>query len=246
VGGEKKMRPKIGFTSLRTEDSRSVYKLFDDNYARAIVQAGGIPLVLPSFVEEVSSLLDSVDGLLIPGGLDIHSRRFGEELHPTVKLHEERDDFEMAAVHEAVKRDIPVLAICRGAQILNVALGGSLWQDLPGQAKEYMKAYGMPPQEHWHDPAGEPAHGILIKKASMLFKIQGSEALQVNTHHHQALKAIPSGLAVTATAPDGVVEAVELPGKRFVLGVQWHPECLFQKYPEHFKPFSAFVDACRI
>jgi putative glutamine amidotransferase len=237
------MKPKIGFTSLRTEDARSVYKLFDDNYARAIVQAGGIPLVLPSFVEEVSTLLDSVDGLLIPGGLDIHSRRFGEVLHPTVKLHEERDDFEMAVVQEAVKRDIPVLAICRGAQILNVALGGSLWQDLPGQAKEYMKAYGMPPQEHWHDPASEPAHSILIKKASTLFKIQGSESLQVNTHHHQALKAIASGIVVTATAPDGVVEAVELPGKRFVLGLQWHPECLFKEYPEHFKPFKTFVEA---
>jgi putative glutamine amidotransferase len=197
-------------------------------------------------LEEVSSLLNSVDGLLIPGGLDIHSRRFGEELHPTVKLHEERDDFEMAAVQEAVKRDIPVLAICRGAQILNVALGGSLWQDLPGQAGEYTKLNGGPPQEHWHDPASEPAHGIMIKKTSTLFKIQGSETLQVNTHHHQALKAIASGLAVTATAPDGVVEAVELPGKRFVLGLQWHPECLFQQYPEHFKPFKAFVEACRV
>jgi putative glutamine amidotransferase len=238
------MKSKIGFTSLRTEDARSVYKLFDDNYARAIVQAGGIPLVLPSFVEEVSTLLDSVDGLLIPGGLDIHSRHFGEELHPTVKLQEERDEFEMAVVQEAVKRDIPVLAICRGAQILNVALGGSLWQDLPGQAKEYMKAYGMPPQEHWHDPASEPAHGIVIKKASKLFKIQGSEALQVNTHHHQALKAVAKGLVVSATAPDGVVEAVELTGKRFVVGLQWHPECLFQKYPEQFKPFKTFVEAC--
>jgi putative glutamine amidotransferase len=237
------MRPKIGFTSLRTEDSRSVYKLFDDNYARAIAQAGGIPLVLPSFVEEVSSLLDTVDGLLIPGGLDIHSRRFGEDLHPTVKLHEERDDFEMAVVQEAVKRDIPVLAICRGAQILNVALGGSLWQDLPGQAGEYLKLNGMPPQEHWHDPASEPAHGIMIKKNSALFKIQGSETLQVNTHHHQALKAIAKGLVVTATATDGVVEAVELPGMRFVLGVQWHPECLFREHPEHFKPFKAFVEA---
>jgi putative glutamine amidotransferase len=238
------MKPKIGFTSLRTEDERSVYKLFDDNYARAIVQAGGIPLVLPSFVEEVSSLLDGVDGLLLPGGLDIHSRHFGEELHPTVKVQEERDAFEMALIREALKRDMPLLAICRGAQILNVTLGGSLWQDLPGQAEEYMKAYGMPPQTHWVDPPSEPAHPVRLERESRLHRIQGSEVLQVNTHHHQALKAIGKGLVVSAKAPDGIVEAVELPGKRFVVGVQWHPECLFQKYPEHFKPFKAFVEAC--
>lgn len=239
------MKPRIGFTVLRTEDSRSVYKLFDDNYARATVQAGGIPLVLPSFMDDIPSLLDSVDGLLIPGGLDIHSRHFGEELHPTVKLQEERDAFEMAAIQEALNRDMPILAICRGIQILNVLLGGSLWQDLPGQVEEYTKANGLPPLEHWHDPASETAHGVVIKRDSRLHQIQGAETLQVNTHHHQALKAIGSGLTVAATAPDGVVEAVELPGKRFVLGIQWHPECLFKQYPEHFKPFKALVEACQ-
>jgi putative glutamine amidotransferase len=238
-----KTRPKIGFTSLRTEDSRSVYKLFDDNYARAIVRAGGLPLVLPSFLDDIPSVLESVDGLLIPGGLDIHSKHFKEELHPKVELHEERDAFEMALLRAALKKNMPVLAICRGAQILNVALGGSLWQDLPGQAEQYMKAHGLPPLNHWHDPASEPAHPVKIERKSLLYRVQGATTLQVNTHHHQALKAIGKGLAVTATAPDGVVEAVELSGKGFVLGVQWHPECLFQQYPEHFKPFKAFVEA---
>lgn len=230
---------------MRTEDSRSVYKLFDDNYSRAVIQAGGLPLLLPAIPEEVGTLLNSVDGLLVPGGLDIHSRHFGEELHPTVNLHEERDAFEMAAIQEALNRDMPLLAICRGAQLLNVVLGGSLWQDLPGQVQEYEQTQGKVPLNHWHDPATEPAHSVSIQRESRLKDIQGVETLQVNTHHHQALKAIGRGLVVTATAPDGVVEGVELPDKRFVVGIQWHPECLFKQYPEHARPFKALVQACQ-
>lgn len=231
-------RPLIGITIGYNPKDPEIFWLRDD-YVRAVETAGGLPLVLaPGFPGDAAELLDRVDGLVLTGGADVGPQLYGEPTHPTViQVLPARDAFELALTHEALERDLPILAICRGHQVLNVATGGTLIQDIPSQLEGTVD----------HDPEGErwhPAHGVRILPGTRLREILGKDDVAVNSFHHQAVKDVGEGLVVSALSEeDGVVEGLERPASRFVLGVQWHPEAFWDR-PETFQPlFEALVRA---
>jgi putative glutamine amidotransferase len=195
------------------------------DYVRSVELAGGIPVVLaPSGAALHPALLSRLDGLLLTGGGDVSPALYGEPVHPAVKKSSaERDEFELKLVREALGRDLPVLAICRGLQVLNVALGGTLVQDLPSLVGTSVS----------HDDLARPrtglAHAVRIVPGTRLHAALGRQDAEVNSFHHQAASALGHGLVATAFAPDGVVEGIELPAARFAVGVQWHPEAFWRE-----------------
>ena len=212
------------------------------DYCRAIEQAGGTPVMLsPTSSRAVTSRIsDHLDGLVLSGGnFDIHPAYYGET--PTKEIGEikaERTQFELRLTHLAIKRNLPLLGICGGAQAINVALGGTLYQDIATQLPEAMEH-----QQSRKKYTG--GHRVQIRAGTRLGTIVKRQTLVVNTTHHQAIKSLGRGLIVNATAEDGVVEGIESPRHAFVVGVQWHPEALAPKFPQQRKIISAFVDACR-
>lgn len=241
-------RPVIGITPSPSTDTfpHGTFERYAlaKTYARAVEQAGGLPLVLVPVRDAISQVMQLVDGLLLSGGGDIRPSRYGdEEVHPeTYGIDDERDEFELALVRAALERDLPVLCICRGIQVLNVALGGTLIQDIGdqhGRAIEHR-------QQRCGIAASEPSHEVEVVAGSLLHEVYGAGRVAVNSFHHQAVKALGRGLSVIGRAPDGIVEAVELRGHRFVLGVQWHPEMMFAEHEEHCAPFQALVEAARV
>lgn len=208
----------------------------------AVQEAGGIAVVLPPTddAESIERLLDTLDGFLFTGGRDVDPAHYGEAvLNDTVVVSPERDAFELPLIRAAVDRDMPVLAVCRGCQVLGVALGGSLWQDVPTQLSD--------PQVHWQKaPRDHTTHSVTLKPETLLHRVLNvgdTLDLEVNTFHHQAIKKVPPTLVPTAYAPDGCLEGVEAPSKRFVVGVQWHPEFLAPGYEVHRRLFEALVAA---
>ena len=181
-----------------------------------------------------------LDHTILPAKDKVGSARFFAEIFGlTVKPEPDRDAFEIPLLRGAIARDLPVLAVCRGCQVLNVALGGTLWQDLPAQRPE-----GLPHRQE--GPRSAVTHAVRIEPQSLLARVVGDErTLLTNTFHHQAARDVAPGLAVSATAPDGTVEALEAPRSRFVLGVQWHPEDLVPARAAHRRLFRALVDAAR-
>ena len=233
-------RPLIGITIGYSSQDREIFSLRDD-YVRAVEKAGGLPLVLaPGTAEDAPSLLDHLDGLLLTGGADVDPELYGEAPHESVsRVIPERDALEIALCREALRRDMPLLAICRGQQVLNVATGGTLVQDLPSQWKGAVN----------HDPEVErwsPAHDVRILPGTRLREILGEERVAVNSFHHQAVKEPGRGAVVSAYSEgDDVVEAIEVPGRRLAVGVQWHPEAFWDK-DGRFQPlFEALVRASR-
>ena len=233
--------PLIGITA-DSEDpggySRYPWYAIRQNYCSAVREAGGVPLVLPhepSLVERYAGLLD---GLLVSGGaFDVDPALFGEaSRHPTVVLKEERTDFEIGITRAMLKADKPILGICGGQQLLAVALGGSLIQHIPDEVNEAL-AHEQP------NPRHEAGHNVAIRGGSMLHQITGEVLIPVNSAHHQAVKDVPNNVVVDAVAPDGVIEGIEDPTRKFCIGVQWHPE--FHISPADVRLFKAFVDACR-
>lgn len=210
------------------------------DYAQCIIAAGGQPVVLPP-VAAPEDLLNSVDALLLTGGGDVAPSRYGAtNLHPeTYGISDLRDEFEIALIHAALERHLPLLAICRGLQILNVALGGTLLQhipdDRPGSLEHRQQLLGI--------PSGDTAHPVVVHPGSLLARIVGEGILQVNSYHHQAVDKVAPNAVVSAVAPDGIVEAFELPQYDFVLAVQWHPERLCAHHPPHRALFTALVQA---
>ena len=210
-------------------------------YMTEILESGGLPLLLPPTTEEedLSQLIAMTDGLLLTGGQDVDPARYGEEKLPECGEPQDwRDAMEQLAVTVALKMNKPVFAICRGIQALNVALGGSLYQDIPTQyGREIIHSMEKPTNRHWHNVdlvEGSPIHELLQQKT-----------IGVNSCHHQGIRRLGDGLEVMATAPDGIIEAVYLPDMPFVWGVQWHPELFYGADPNHRKLFEAFVEACR-
>ena len=233
-------RPVIGVTIGYSSENREIFALRDD-YVRAVEKAGGLALVLaPGTADDAPVLLDHLDGLLTTGGADIDPGLYGETPHETVtRVIPERDALELALSREALRRDLPLLAICRGHQVLNVAIGGTLVQDLPSQWKGAIN----------HDPDVErwsPAHDVRILPGTRLREILGRERVAVNSFHHQAVKEPGQGAVVSAYSEgDDVVEAIEIPGHRLALGVQWHPESFWDKDGSFQPLFEALVKACR-
>ena len=207
------------------------------SYLKAIQAAGGLPVVIPPLpAAAIGPMLDGLDGLCLSGGPDIHPSAYGREPHPALgPTWRELDDAELALAREADRREMPILAICRGAQALNVARGGTLFQHVPERFGEQV--------EHRQEGIGpQPSHRIEIKPGSALASAVGATSIEVNSFHHQAPDEIGAGLEPVAWAPDGLVEALEDRGQRFVLGVQWHAEALFER-DEDARLFRAFVGA---
>jgi gamma-glutamyl-gamma-aminobutyrate hydrolase PuuD len=227
--------PRIGATTYREPTRRGDWDELSDvlpaSYAQAIGEAGGVAMLLPPApIRHAASALDGVDGLLLSGGADVDPDRYGAEPDThTGAPRTDRDAWELALLDEALARDLPVLAVCRGMQVLNVALGGDLIQHLPDEVGTEL-----------HRPAvGEHGrHHVDVAPDSRLARIVGTRA-EIATYHHQGVRALGKGLAACGWADDGIVEAVELAERSWVLGVQWHPEA----YQSHAL-FAAFVAAC--
>jgi putative glutamine amidotransferase len=213
------------------------------DYVESIRRAGGEPRVLDPLKDDPAQVTGEVDGVLMTGGVDIDPARYGEERHETVTAVEpERDVFEFALLLAAREAHLPLFGICRGLQVMNVALGGSLIQDIAAQMA------GILP----HTVPAPPfalAHEVWVSKSSRLWtlmqeKMVDADTFSVNSRHHQAIKRLAPGFEVTATAPDGVIEAIECPNATFCLGVQWHPENFWRT--GEFRPlFEGFIEACR-
>ncbi|PKM83449.1 MAG: peptidase C26 [Firmicutes bacterium HGW-Firmicutes-14] len=233
------MKPLIGVTcSYDLKDSRF---FIPEAYINAIIRAGGIPLVLPGSgkTRGVRPYFNAVRGLILSGGGDIDPSFFNKEPVPALgEITPERDRFEIMMIKTALKKNIPVLGICRGCQVLNVACGGSLIQHIPSVIRKPLKHSQSAPR--WY-----PTHRITIDKSSLFHRIAGENTIMVNSFHHQSICEPAPGFRVSARSSDGVIEAVEHPGYRFVLGIQWHPECMVEKDSVSRRIFSAFIEAVK-
>jgi putative glutamine amidotransferase len=216
-----------------------------EDYRQSILHVGGEPRIVDSSMA-VDAALSGVDGLLLTGGDDVAPLIYGEQPHATITDAEPgRDEFEIGLVKAARERGVPIFAICRGVQVLNVACGGTLVQDIPSQVKGAL-AHDLPVPPH---QSYSLAHEIWLEKDSLLSnlmreRLSDTDACEVNSRHHQAVKDLAPGFLVSATAPDGVIEAIEDPAKRFCLGVQWHPENFFRT--GEFRPlFEGFLEAAQ-
>lgn len=184
------------------------------DYVRAVLRAGGVPLLVPPG-GDVEATLNAVDGLVFSGGSDLDPELYGEQAHPeTTGVIRERDDFELTLMRAALARDVPLLAICRGSQVLNIALGGDLEQHVPDRIGTNV---------HKEVPGVFAEHDVAVVPETRLASLLGDRH-DVKSHHHQGFGKLGDGLRATASAPDGTVEALEDPARRFTLGVLWHPE----------------------
>ncbi len=230
-------KPLIGIAcSFNSKESQYAMGV---TYVESVKKAGGIPVLL-TFVNgaDVGELLDHLDGLLLSGGPDMDPSFFGEEPHPRLgAISPERDAFEAEICREALKREIPILGICRGCQLVNIIAGGTIVQDIPSQVSGAIKHGQDAPR--WH-----ASHSARLRPGTKLAAIIGEETIRVNSYHHQSVKEIAPNWVVSAVAPDGVVEAIEDPSHRFRIGIQWHPEC-FYEYTTFDNVFKTFIEACR-
>jgi len=211
-------------------------------YIRAIEELGGVPLVLPLHADRATRrrLLRQIDGLLLTGsGPDLPPSLYGErQRYPFDIVSERRANFELDMVHLSQQADVPLLGICGGMQTMNVACGGSLFQDIASQVSTSHEH-----RQHTH--ATNLSHTVAIEPGSLLRRIVRSVSMRVNSSHHQSVKTVAPSLVASALAPDGIVEAIESPAHRFFLGIQWHPEFLFDRHPLHRRLFEAFLRAAR-
>ena len=231
------MKPRIGVITRYNDKDRKY--LSNSSYVQAVADNGGIAVQLPLVdIDDVERLMECVDGLLLTGGPDVSTLLYGEE--PCVKMGaacQHNDLMEMALMRAAMAEGKPVLGICRGIQVINETLGGTLYQDIPSQ---------LPAAEMHHQSSArdEVTHSVSVTPGTYAYKVFGAEKIYVNTFHHQAIKDLGEGLTITARAKDGIVEAVEN-ADGSVFGVQWHPEELYRLYPEHRAIFTTFIDRCR-
>lgn len=213
-------------------------------YINAIVRAGGVPIIVVRPDEEaLAELLKFVDGIFLAGGHDVDPKEYGEERKAyTCDVDQDRDRIELALVRHAQEKNIPFFGVCRGLQVMNIALGGTLYQDV------FMEMPEAITHDLHADTGGKPfprsmlGHEIVLNENSQLAEIVGIEKFEVNSLHHQGIKKLASMLSAAGTAPDGLIEAIEMTDHPFFLGVQWHPEELDNDISE--KLFGAFIDAC--
>ena len=213
-------------------------------YVRSVALAGGAPVLIPPDLGERAwrAIYERVDGLLFAGGVDVAPARYDELPHPNLgAVDEALDVVELTLARWALADRRPVLAICRGIQLINVAAGGSLYQDLSSQLPAALPHACHPPQY----PRDYHAHTVRTEPHSRLAAALGSLQLSVNSRHHQAVKRVAPGFRIVARAPDGVIEGIEHVDAPFIVGVQWHPESMAEDDPHMMGLFEAFVDACR-
>lgn len=224
-------RPLIGVTTQTLHAIESIPAgipeswVMNQRYFRAVTALGGAPVMIPLFAADpatVRAIYDRLDGLLIPGGVDMDPATYGEELLPEVGRRDaDRDTVELQLTRWAIADGLPVLGLCRGAQVINVASGGTLWQDIPSQLPTELRHDCYPTKGFARTHL---AHPVAVTPGTRLHAALGGDVVRVNSMHHQAVKALGEGLVVSAVAPDGVVEAVEGTGEGYLVGVQWHPE----------------------
>ena len=236
------MRPLIGIPCrplIRAETGKPIYAN-NRAYVHAVESAGGLPVLIPMIkdLNILTALLSRLDGILLSGGIDVHPSHYGEEVHPlTQEVDIELDEFEITLASWAIQQDIPVLGVCRGMQLINVVLGGTLYQDIDNQYPDSIA------HSQRHLPITHLAHHIIVEPGSRMEKILGAGEVWVNSHHHQAIKDPGKGVRITGRAPDGVPELLEVPDCRFVMAVQSHPEEIYSIEPAFKRLFSAFVQA---
>jgi putative glutamine amidotransferase len=237
------IKPLIGIAaSTRTDpETGNIYNAAYAPNVKAVERAGGLPLLIPCYVndETLRAIYETLDGVLLPGGGDVEPHLYNETLHPKANSFDpDRDRIELLLTRWAVDDNRPLFGICRGHQVINVALGGTLYQDIPSQFED--------PLEHTQYPGlarKERSHPVQIEADSHLARILGTTNVPVNSLHHQSVKDVAPALVVTAHAGDGIVEAAEIPNNRFALTVQWHPEDLAPDDPMMQKLFDEFVKA---
>ncbi len=242
-------QPLIGITTYKSDSETSphypLHSLHPLFYSQGVLAGGGVPLLIPHGLDEghLGAIFQRIDGILLAGGGDVDPIFYDEEAGDEVKgVDRERDQMEIALVRWAFKEDKPFLAICRGIQVMNVALGGSLYQDvladMPGAIKHaYFQGLGY--------PRDYLAHDVRLDRTSHLAQILGGEQFAVNSLHHQGIKSLAPDLTAVGTAPDGLVEAVEVTGHAFAVGVQWHPEALAPNDVKMRCLFEGLVAAAR-
>jgi len=229
------MRPLIGITTDVVVAAYGAWEeesaLVPSDYVRSVERAGGRPLLVPPSEEDVEETLDVLHAVIFSGGSDLDPATYGQEPHPeTNGVLEARDRAELALLEAALTRDMPVLAVCRGSQILNVALGGDLVQHLPDVVGH---------DDHKHTPGAYADHDVTLEAETRIGRLLGGRA-PIKSHHHQGFGRLGAGLREAAFAEDGTVEAVEDPSRRFALGVLWHPEA-----GEDMRLFEALVEEAR-
>jgi putative glutamine amidotransferase len=245
-------RPLIGVTTSEVRPKERVHPVPEGEppavemalgitYLKGIEAAGGLPIVIPPLeAEAIEPLLDRLDGICLSGGPDLDPALYEAAPHPELgPIEPDLDRFELAVAARADAREMPILAICRGTQALNVVRGGALHQHLPDLSTEVA--------HRQTNPGTEPSHPVAVDPDSQLAEVFGGgqiEVTDVNSFHHQAIDRLGQGLVVSARAPDGTIEAVEDPGRRFLIGVQWHAETLVHREAEAAL-FRRFVEACR-
>ncbi len=232
-------KPVIGVMPQYSAESGRI--MVTANYFHAVRQAGGIPVLLPLFSEcfDIEGILDRFDGFLFPGGPDINPLLFGEETLPECgNIVPERDTLELGLMSGILRSGKPVFGICRGIQVMNVALGGTLFQDIPSQTGEQKVGH--------YQKAGNAVltHSVRLEKNTLLYDIVKKERITVNSFHHQSCKILGEGLVLNASAADGIIEAAALKNHRFFLGVQWHPEHLYGLDDAMTKVWDTFVGLC--
>ena len=253
------MKPRIGITCAFNQEGGWFF--LRQGYVQAIIAAGGIPLLLPCLplARDESNYLEIIDGLLLSGGGDLDPLFFGEAPHPGLgEISPERDYFEISLTRKALRLGLPILGICRGLQVLNVAAGGNIYQDLgsqyPGMIMHQQKAPRDYPVHTIDLAPGSRLESILLPKeegasgSGLNMELENEvdrPLLRVNTLHHQAVRNVAPGFVVSARASDGVIEAIETRGPHLVLGVQWHPEYLWEKDRRFLGLFQALVKAAR-
>ncbi len=241
-------RPVIGIATQTLPAMPGVRQacwLMGHSYIEALRKVGGVPWLIPLVPHDpdtLQAIFDRLDGVFITGGVDVDPSRYGEPKTPLCGTTDpDRDAVEIALLRHAVDRGLPVLAVCRGLQILNVAFGGTLYQDVTAQVPAALKHDYFPTPEQ---PSRKfLAHDVSVKANSRLGHILGDGVVPVNSMHHQAIKDLAPNLAATAFAPDGIVEGVEGTASSFLIAVQWHPEELTDTQPGMARLFSSFADA---
>lgn len=233
-------KPLVGITPAYKNDENKSY--LKREYYDGIYMAGGLPVILPPTdnKENLDDFLQRCDGLLLTGGADLDARHYGETNLPfNGEICPVRDSSELYLARKAIEQNKPVFGICRGIQVMNVAMGGTLFQDIHSQIKEVDIL-----KHSQNAPAGYPTHEVIIEKGSKVWESFGRERAWVNSFHHQAVRDVGPGFAVTSRSVDGVIESIEYTANKFTVGVQWHPEWMWHENKEFLKLFEMFILSC--